>query len=79
VNITHVTLYTLKVVLIILLVQIVHPQKRRNAKKAMNACIGRILEIKGASYVDPHLKFFKAIKWHQQHLRTSTHINSEFF
>lgn len=38
------------------LVQIVHPQKRRNAKKAMDACIGRILEIKGVSCGHPQFK-----------------------
>ncbi|KAL2649813.1 hypothetical protein R1flu_017941 [Riccia fluitans] len=40
--------------------QIVHPQKRRDAKKALEACIGRILEIKsflvilneGGEYID---------------------------
>jgi hypothetical protein len=32
---------------VFLCVKIVHPQKRRFARKALEACIGRILEVKG--------------------------------
>ncbi len=34
------------------LLQIVHPQKRRDARNALEACIGRLLEIKGVSHVN---------------------------
>jgi hypothetical protein len=34
------------------LLQIVHPQKRHDARNALEACIGRLLEIKGVSHVN---------------------------